>query len=306
MRSALALGATLYMPCTRDDAMERLFGPRRIAGLRSAVLCLEDAVLDSEVPAAMRALARFLRLRSDDESSACDPQVFVRPRNLQMTEHILRLPGIEKVQGFVIPKAHAGNLPDYLALPWHEGHRLMPTLETREVMDPYDVRRLRDQLLGVQDRILALRIGGNDLLAAMGLRRAPGRTAYEGPLGPVIGALVAAFAPWGFALSAPVFERIGDPALLHQEVLRDLEHGLMTKSAIHPDQIAVIQCALAVPAQQVEEARLILAPTGPAVFSHGGAMCEPATHRSWAERLLARAEEFGIADPLPMQRPLRA
>jgi citrate lyase beta subunit len=101
-----------------------------------------------------------------------------------------------------------------------------------------------------------------------------------------------------------VFERFGDPALLRDEVLRDVEHGLVTKSAIHPDQVAVIQAALAVPVHQADEARRILAPDGPAVFAHHGVMCEPATHRGWAERLLGRAEIFGIADPLPL--PLRA
>jgi hypothetical protein len=26
-------------------------------------------------------------------------------------------------------------------------------------------------------------------------------------------------------------------------------------------------------------------------------MCEPSTHRGWAERTLARADAFGVADP---------
>ena len=297
MTDALALGATLYMPCTRDDAAERLFGPARIPGLRSAVLCLEDSVLDGDVPLAMTNLASVLRRLPVREPGA-GPLVFVRPRDVAMLEHILHMPGIDRVDGFVLPKAHADNMPAYLALPLHDRHRLMPTLETREALDAHEMRRLRDQLLGVHDRVLALRIGGNDLLAAMGLRRVAGRTAYEGPLGPIIASLVATFAPWSFAMSAPVFERFDDHPLLRAEVARDLEHGLVTKSAIHPDQIAVIQGAYAVPAHQAEEARLILAPEGPAVFSHGGAMCEPATHRAWAQRLLARADAFGIADPM--------
>jgi len=302
MNEALALGATLYMPCTRDDAVERLFGAERVPGLRSAVLCLEDSIRDSDVPVAMGHLASALRRLSARAGGPADPLVFVRPRNVSMLEHILHMPGIDRVHGFVIPKAHADNMPAYLTLPLHDRHRLMPTLETRETLDPHELRRLRDQLLGVHDRILALRIGGNDLLAAMGLRRVAGRTAYEGPLGPIIAGLVATFAPWGFAVSAPVFERFGDGGLLREEVAHDIEHGLLTKSAIHPDQVAVIQAAYAVPAHQAEEARLILAPEGPAVFSHGGAMCEPATHRAWAERLLARADAFGIADPLTPER----
>lgn len=308
MMSAMTLGATLYMPCTRHDLFERLFGPTAVAGLRSAVLCLEDAVLDRDVPAAMAHLAALLRRIAQREAAPGDPIVFIRPRHGTMLEHILHLPGIERIQGFVLPKAHADNMPAYLSLPYAAGHRLMPTLETRETLDPYELRRLRDQLLAVQDRVLALRIGGNDLLQTMGLRRVEGRTAYDGPLGAVIGMLVSSFAPWGFALSAPVFERFGDTALLREEVQRDVEHGLFTKSAIHPDQVAVIQAALAVPSHQWREAQAILAADSAAVFAHHGVMCEPSTHRGWAERILARADAFGVADPIapPASISLRA
>ncbi|UYY59286.1 HpcH/HpaI aldolase/citrate lyase family protein [Sphingomonas sp. S2-65] len=296
--SALALGATLYMPCTRDDLAEALFGAQRIAGLRSAVLCLEDAVLERDVPAALARLSAFLRTLAARLPQPGDPLLFVRPRSAAMLEHVLCMPGAERLDGFVLPKAHADTMPAYLALPYLDRHRLMPTLETREACDPFEMRRLRDQLLGVQERILALRIGGNDLLRAMGLRRTVGRTAYEGPLGSIIASLVASFAPWGFALSAPVLEQFADAALLRDEIARDIEHGLFTKTAIHPGQVAVIQSALAVPAEQVEEAQLMLADDAPAVFARDGVMCEPATHRAWAKRLLDRAALYGVTDPI--------
>jgi len=299
--SAISLGATLYIPCMRGDLFAAVLGSRRPAGLRSVVLCLEDSVREADLPEAMGHLAAFLRMLTGRAPSETDPLVFVRPRSAAMLEHILCMPGIEHIDGFVVPKAHADTMPAYLALPLHDRHRLMPTLETREACDPQEMRRLRDQLLAVQERILALRIGGNDLLQAMGLRRLAHRTAYEGPLGAVIAQLVASFAPWGFVLSAPVLERYGDTALLREEVMRDIEHGLLTKTAIHPSQIAVIQTALAAPADEVEEARLVLAEGGPAVFGRAGVMCEPATHRGWAERLLERAAHFGIAEPLVLR-----
>lgn len=308
MMSAMTLGATLYMPCTRRDLFERLFGAAAVPGLRSAVLCLEDAILDSDIPMAMTHLAGLLRRLAQRDAVPGEPMIFIRPRNGAMLDHILHLPGIERVQGFVLPKAHADNMPAYLSLPYAPGHQLMPTLETREALDPYELRRLRDQFLAVQDRILALRIGGNDLLQTMGLRRVEGRTAYDGPLGAVIGMLVGNFAPWGFALSAPVFERFGDATVLRDEVQRDVEHGLFSKTAIHPDQVAVIHAALAVPSHHWREAQAILAPDSAAVFAHHGVMCEPSTHRGWAERILARADAFGVADPMapPASIPLRA
>lgn len=299
---ALALGATLYMPCTRTDLAERLFGPARIHDLRSVVLCLEDAVLERDLPEALMNLGGLLRFADAREGGPSDPMVFVRPRDATMMARILRMPGAGRLAGYVLPKANAETLPCYLGLHVPEGQMLMPTLETREACDPYDMRRLRDQLLAVQDRILVLRIGGNDLMQSMGLRRPPGRTSYDGPLGAVIAMLVATFSPWGFQLSAPVMERFGDAALLRRELVRDIDHGLLTKTAIHPDQIPIIQGALSVPAHEVEEARAILDPNGPAVFAQSGVMCEPATHRVWAERLLARADVFGVVDGLSIHR----
>lgn len=297
---ALSLGATLYLPCTRDDLAKTLLG-RRFPALRSAVLCIEDAVRDADVPRALDNLAAFLR-RLLDQGREAVPHLFVRPRDAAMLEHILLLPGIEHIDGFVIPKAHADTLPAYTMLHFHDNHRLMPTLETREACDAHEMRRFRDQLLGLQDRILALRIGGNDLLQTMGTRRSATRTAYDGPLGAVIGSLVATFAPWDFALSAPVMENFSDTALLRDEVARDLDHGLLTKTAIHPDQVAIIQSAYAVSSRHLAEAEAMLTDGGPAVFASGGAMCEPATHRRWAERIVRRANLFGIADPLPTVR----
>jgi len=304
---ATDLGATLYVPATRADLAAMLVagGPddardRRVPDLRSAVVCVEDAVAPHEVERALVQLADLLRALIHHPAAV--PHLFVRPRDPAMLAHICRMPGADRVAGFVLPKITPDTLPHWLAAPLADRHRLMPTLETREAFDGHELRRLRDQFLAVQDRIVALRIGGNDLLQTLGARRSRTRTAYDGPLGGVIAALVATFAPWGFALSAPVMEGFRDDALLREEVARDLEHGLLTKTAIHPRQVAVIHAAYAVPARDLAEAEAILADSSPAVFASDGAMCEPATHRRWAVATVARAAAFGVADPLPVVR----
>jgi len=297
--SPLELGATLYLPSTRGDLVAALVGGR-IDGLRSAVVCLEDAIGGHEVEPGLARLGELLRALLARAPAV--RHLFVRPRDPAMLDRILRMPGAERLSGFVLPKVAPDTLPHWLAAPLADGHRLMPTLETREAFDGHELRRLRDQLAAVHDRVLLLRIGGNDLLQALGTRRSRVRTAYDGPLGPVIANLVATFAPWGFTLSAPVLEGYGDAALLREEVARDLEHGLYTKTAIHPAQVAVIHAAYAVPARDLAEAEAILATDAPAVFAGTDAMCEPATHRRWAEATARRAALFGIADPLPVPR----
>lgn len=287
------LGATLYVPATRDDLASAMLGGRH-ADLRSAVICLEDAVHPSEVPLALTRLQLLLAKLAAHPADVPRPALFVRPRDATMLAHILGFPGIEAIDGFVIPKATANSLPAYLAVLAFDHHLLMPTLETREVFDPAEMRRLREQLMAIQERVLAVRIGGNDLLQTLGARRSAIRTVYDGPLGPIIATLVATFAPWGIALSAPVFEHFGNHALLREEVERDLEHGLLTKTAIHPSQIATIQSAYAIDEASHAEARQVLASDGRAVFASREAMCEPATHHVWAQATLRRAEAFGI------------
>ncbi|RZM33285.1 MAG: citrate lyase, partial [Sphingomonas sp.] len=78
---ALRLGATLYMPCTRTDLAARLFGPARIPGLRSVVLCLEDSVLERDMPVALMNLGLLLRLAAARDHGPSEPMIFVRPRD---------------------------------------------------------------------------------------------------------------------------------------------------------------------------------------------------------------------------------
>lgn len=283
---AFALGATLYLPATRPDLLKIIRSPQ--VDLRSAVICLEDSVRPQDTEIALHNLRDLLATLTGNEK----PHLFVRPRNALMLATISGLPHLDRLAGFVLPKVTAANLPDYLACAG-DRHLLMPTLETREVFDPVQMRRLRRQLTAVQDRILALRIGGNDLLQTIGARRSAVRTAYDGPLGHIVATLVTTFAPHGFALSAPVFEHFGNAALLAEEVARDMEHGLYTKTAIHPSQITAIQSLYAVDAEELAEARAILCDKSSAVFGSRGSMCEPQTHQRWAQAVVRRSEEFG-------------
>lgn len=293
MIDPVSLGATLYVPASRSDLAAAILHPRH-PNLRSVVICLEDSIHPHDVPKSLVNLAAFLEDLEKAPANLPRPIIFVRPRSAQMLAHILGFCGIECVDGFVIPKATADTMPEYMAVLSHDHHMLMPTLETREVFDPIEMRRLRDQLLAFQDRILVVRIGGNDLLQIMGARRSTARTSYDGPLGPVIANLVTTYNPWGFLLSAPVFENFGNLDLLREEVERDLEHGLVTKTAIHPVQINVIQSLYAVDPHDEAEAEMILSQASKAVFASRNVMCEPATHRGWASLIQQRVKYFGM------------
>jgi len=110
----------------------------------------------------------------------------------------------------------------------------------------------------------------------------------------VISRLVTTFLPYGFALTAPVFEHLDNPALLALEVQEDLAHGLVGKTAIHPSQVALIEQHYRVHHSDVEVALRIMSPESPAVFKMHDSMCEVATHRAWAYGLVEQARVFGI------------
>lgn len=47
------LGATLYMPATREDIADAVLHGK-IPGLRSLVICTEDAVSEADIPIALK------------------------------------------------------------------------------------------------------------------------------------------------------------------------------------------------------------------------------------------------------------
>ena len=53
------LGATLYMPATRTDIVATIID-QKIDGLRSLIICLEDAVSDTDIPQALQNLANII------------------------------------------------------------------------------------------------------------------------------------------------------------------------------------------------------------------------------------------------------
>lgn len=287
--SSLRLGATLYAPAIRPD-LSAIISGERYPDLRSVILCTEDSILPQQVDAAIANLGECFPTIGADR-----PLIFVRPRNVEVFSRILDLPGVEKIDGFVLPKITRQSLIAYLE---HAPERflLMPTLETREIFDRAEVEALRDLMCepAIKRRILALRIGGNDILNMLGIRRRSGRTIYHTAAGAVIGMLVAEFKPFGFSLTAPVFDDFGDPDTLAEEVMCDLEHGLIGKTAIHPAQIGQIERHYRVEEDDLDMACRILNQESAGVFQVNQVMCEPATHSHWAQITVEQVSIFGV------------
>lgn len=292
--SPYSLGATLYMPATRDDICEVILD-NKICGLRSLVICLEDAVTEKDVPLALHNLHEILRVINDAPKKNERPLLFIRPRNIEMGRKLVDEFALENINGFVLPKFTIASLPQWTNILANTHLLWMPTLETQDVFDVLAMRELALALYlsPCRDKILALRIGGNDLMNVLSLRRSRDMTLYDGPLGYVFKMLVSTFSAKNFALTAPVCELIDSPSLLEKELQQDIEHGMVGKTAIHPTQISLIQKAFSVEPYDYEDALRIIN-SEQAVFKSNGAMCEPSTHRRWAQNILMRANKFGI------------
>jgi citrate lyase beta subunit len=289
--SYLQLGASLYVPATRTDLVD-IANCHRYPELRSVIFCTEDAVAAPHVPQAVANLQHML-----DQLAPVGMKRFIRVRNPEVLKTLMATDGIHRLDGFVLPKVTQYNFRDYAsAIPDEASLLLMPTLETKEVFDPSEMRALLDLLRAdpVRSRIICLRIGGNDLLHLLALRRSRGGTIYETPLGATISQLVTIFRPEGFSLTAPVFDRLDDQAALMREVRMDVDFGLLGKTAIHPSQISSIESQYKVAENDWEIARRILHENALPVFRYADTMCEPATHRPWADLVVARARIYGL------------
>lgn len=295
MLSPYALGATLYMPATRDDLLDVVFG-LKLPDLRSLVVCLEDAVADIDVATALNNLKSLLAaIDARGGRLQGGPLMFVRPRDSVMAAVLNDWPLMRHVDGFVVPKLTLGNLHAWERALTRPDLLLMFTLETADVFNPVAMVELSQALqAGLRQRIIALRIGGNDLMSCLGLRRNPLTTLYQTPMGYVIPMLAGIMGAQGFALTAPVFEQLAAPDLLREELKLDIAHGLVGKTAIHPGQISIIQDALRVSPEDFDAATMILNSEAPAVFKHNDTMCEPATHARWAANIIERAKWHGL------------
>lgn len=301
MTRFLQLGASLYVPATRSD-LTAIGNGAKLPELRSVIFCTEDAIAPGQVPEALRRLDAALRRIEPSPLLR-----FVRVRSPEVLRSVLQMDGVDRLTGFVVPKATHRNLGDYLDLLAPEDpFEIMVTLESAEVFDAHEMIQLRDLLQqeASRRRVLSLRFGGNDLLQLLGMRRSRNRSIYQTPLGAVIDRLVTTFRPHGFNLTGPVVEYLDQPRALAREARLDVAHGLFGKSAIHPAQVPIIEEQYRVSARDFEAAQRILDADAPSVFRHQEAMCEPATHRAWAQIACERARLYGVRGALRRPRLL--
>ena len=280
------LGASLYVPAIHPK-LASVFAGDTYPDVRSLIACTEDAIAEHQLDSALARLKEVLPTLPPREHG---PLRFIRPRNVEVLQALLGLAGIERVHGFVLPKIDHGTISGYLAALGERDFAIMPTLETANAFEPDAMRALRKLLLlpAHKSRCLALRIGGNDLLALLGIRRALNTSIYQTPIGALIPQLVMCFRPHGFQLTGPVFDGLDSIDTLRAEAMQDRHMGLIGKTAIHPSQTSVIESVFRISERELAAANALLSSDAP-VIKFDGSMLERTVHSEWARNILQRS-----------------
>jgi citrate lyase beta subunit len=229
---AMALGATLYSPGTTPDYAQRL-GALVARGVTSAVLCLEDAIRDADVPVAERNVAE--QIMAVHRCGAPAPMLFVRVRHSEQIRFLIKEigPAVAVLTGFVLPKFTASAGAEFLdvlaevrcetGLPLYA----MPVLESPQTMHAEtrvsELLAIRGLLMRHLESVLAVRIGATDLCGLFGLRRSNDQTVYDlAVVREVIADIVNVFGRDGkFAITGPVWEYFARGERIFKPQLRE-------------------------------------------------------------------------------------
>lgn len=310
------VGALLYCPANTKKCIVETLENERFLKPFSLAFCLEDTVREDAVEDAENDLYSILRNISvaSRKKQFYLPLVFVRVRSPQQLRKLAvnYCEFSDILTGFILPKFFVENCdayieaiqviqktinPNYYYMPIFESASMI-ALKTR-----YDyLEEVKNKLAVVSDRILNIRVGGNDLSHAFGLRRHVDNTIYDvKPVANILVDIVTTFATQ-YVVSGPVWEYYagdGWDAGLKREVELDLMSGFVGKTVIHPNQIPVVNEALKVSAAdyrdacnilnwQSDDAQLVSA------SANSNRMNEYNTHVNWANRTICLARKYGI------------
>lgn len=189
------LGATLYMPGTKDVANKIL--QRQMGNLTSMVMDFEDAIAEEVLNQAESNVLQHLSLIGEalqrGQIAVRDvPLIFLRARNpkqfRRFVQHLKRHQA-EALTGFVFPKFYSSNANEYLTELEDLNQRLdcslyaMPLLEGRAIAFAEsridELARLRQMLMPYRERILNVRVGGTDFSSLFGVRRSINSSVYD-------------------------------------------------------------------------------------------------------------------------------
>lgn len=310
-----SVGALLYCPANNssisDTVTEGKFGNHY-----SLALCLEDTINDNFVEQAEEILISSLKKiwNYDKREEIFIPKIFIRVRSPHQIKDLLLRLGCarELVSGFIIPKFSLENADSYINQIISANDKydtdvyMMPIMESPTIINlesRYEILyALKDKLDNIDERVLNIRVGGNDLCRAFGFRRHSDESIHSiRPVSNIFSDIVTAFGT-DYVVSGPVWEYYNGSNWsegLKNEVRDDILCGFIGKTVIHPKQIEIVHNAYKVSQKDLDDAAAILNwDSQNQSFVAGSVskerMNEYKTHLNWAIRTTMLSEVYGI------------
>ncbi len=268
----------LFVPADSEKKVARALDSEADA----IIFDLEDSVAPAR-KAAARAILKELPARSGG------PQWWVRINPLRTDDHRedLDIIGIADVHGIVLPKTESG--ADIIELAHRTGTIPIHAIVTETAASLFGLMSYRDP----KSTLAAMSWGAEDLSAALGAASKydeDGELSFTYRLARSL--CLAGAAAAGVQPVDGVFADFRDADGLAREAAAARREGFTGKLAIHPDQVAVINAAFTPSADEVAEARDIVAAfeaqPDAGVLSVAGKMVDR-PHLVQARRVLERA-----------------
>ena len=307
------VGALLYCPANNKTVANSIIS-EKFGNKYSLALCLEDTINDDNVQDAEQQLISTLSeiYNAHHSLNFYLPKIFIRVRNAPQMEKLTSLLGdsFEIVTGFIFPKFSIQNADRYidkLVQINHQTHRVvygMPIYESSSIIalnTRYDVLyALKHKIDEVSHLILNVRVGGNDLCHHFGFRRHIDESIHKmKPIADLFSDIITIYGH-DYVVSGPVWEYYNGTHWengLRDEISDDILCGFIGKTAIHPNQIEVINSSYKVCKEDYMDAQNILnwnsTPSLVAGSALNNRMNEYKTHTNWARKILYLAKYYG-------------
>lgn len=310
-----SVGALLYCPANRRTIVDSIIN-NRFGTKYSLAMCLEDTIRDDCVAEAEHILAGSLH-QLEQQSQQKDfymPKIFVRVRNARQIKRLHKAfgAGAKLVKGYILPKFSLENAAEYIQEivnvneASNEPVYTMPIFESPSIINlqnRYEILyTLKEKLDQIEDRVLNIRVGGNDLCHAFGFRRHDDESIHQiRPIANIFSDIITVYG-MDYVVSGPVWEYYHSHNWekgLYHEIADDKLCGFVGKTVIYPSQIAVVNEAYKVSENDYQDAAAVLNWDRSSHSLVAGSaskerMNEYKTHSHWALRTLLMAEYFGV------------
>ena len=312
-----SVGALMYCPANNLTIVDKLikndFGDKF-----SLAFCLEDTINDNKVEEAESILVDTVKRIYSARNRGISfylPKIFIRVRKpSQISDLMIRFGDARKIiTGFNTPKFDCSNADLYISEISYINQEykdsvyyVMPILESPAMVDlrtRYDfLYSMKEKLDTIENLVLNIRVGGNDLSNVFGLRRRSFETVYDiKPVADVLTDILTVFSK-DYVVSGAVWEYYNGENWdlgLANEIQKDITSGFIGKTVIHPKQISVINKYSRVFREDYEDAKSILDWDKDANSMVSGSnlknrMNEVKTHINWAKKVMYLAEYYGI------------